>query len=248
MIAGFLMIVIDAPVYKRGWEGKPKGLKQVLWERGFIEEAFVDEYTINPKFGADGDVIPESEDYSLLFFMSTCLDFAGEKTALQNVGHQRGVQVFITPKFHCEIAGEGIEYSWAVAKGKYRRMPLALKKGTKVQFHQLVKDCVTQDVLTTERVRKLSRRAKAYICAYYYLERNKEQDGSVKPASLPEIERLMNLFRIHRSALDFDRQFCTAQVRQAAEHERGTLAHRGAGGRWCHVLLASLLSAAVLFM
>jgi hypothetical protein len=49
----------DAPVYQKGWEGKPKGLKQVLWERGFIEEMFHDEYTINPRCDANGDVIPE---------------------------------------------------------------------------------------------------------------------------------------------------------------------------------------------
>jgi hypothetical protein len=49
--------------------------------------------------------------------------------ALQHVGHKLGVSVIITPKFHAEMAGEGIKYSWGVAKSLYRRMPLDSKKG-----------------------------------------------------------------------------------------------------------------------
>ena len=52
--------------------------------------------------------------------MASCLDFAEEKTALQHVGSELGVSVTITPKFHAELAGEGIEYSWGVTKGVYR--------------------------------------------------------------------------------------------------------------------------------
>jgi hypothetical protein len=39
---------------------------------------------------------------------------------LQYYGRQMGVLVDWTPKCHCELAGEGIEYSWAAAKNKYR--------------------------------------------------------------------------------------------------------------------------------
>jgi hypothetical protein len=53
--------------------------------------------------------------------MASCLDFAEEMTALQHVGSELGVSVIITPKFHAELAGEGIEYSWGVTKGVYRR-------------------------------------------------------------------------------------------------------------------------------
>jgi len=56
--------------------------------------------------------------------MASCQDFAEELTALQHVGQVLGVTVHITPKFHAEMAGEGIEYSWAVCKSVYRKMPL----------------------------------------------------------------------------------------------------------------------------
>jgi hypothetical protein len=34
-----------------------------------------------------------------------------EETALQLLGYQLGAQVMLTSKFHCEFAGEGIEYA-----------------------------------------------------------------------------------------------------------------------------------------
>ena len=35
------------------------------------------------------------------------------------IGRRLGVKVERTPKFHCEMAGEGIEYDWALCKAKY---------------------------------------------------------------------------------------------------------------------------------
>ena len=37
---------------------------------------------------------------------------------LQKLGDKLGVKVESTPKFHCEMAGEGIEYDWGVCKAK----------------------------------------------------------------------------------------------------------------------------------
>ena len=59
--------------------------------------------------------------------MTECADFKQEETALQYLGSQLGVTVRLTPKFHAELAGEGVEYSWAHAKAYYRRMPLSRK-------------------------------------------------------------------------------------------------------------------------
>ena len=61
--------------------------------------------------------------------MASCLDFAEEMTALQHVGHELGVSILTTPKFHAKMAGEGIEYSWEVSKSVYCRMPLDSRKG-----------------------------------------------------------------------------------------------------------------------
>jgi hypothetical protein len=47
-------------------------------------------------------------------------DFCQELTLLQHYDvEQMGVRVDRSPKFHPEIAGEGIEYIWALAKLYY---------------------------------------------------------------------------------------------------------------------------------
>jgi hypothetical protein len=40
------------------WMGKPKGMLQVLWERGFIDEGNLQQYTIDGKKDAYGVLIP----------------------------------------------------------------------------------------------------------------------------------------------------------------------------------------------
>ncbi len=129
--------------------------------------------------------------------MATCLDFAEEMTALHHVGSQLGVSVIITPKFHAELAGEGVEYSWGIAKGMYRRKPLISKK-SKEAFKKLVNDVTNREVLTTKTVRKLSRRARSYICAYYSLYESANRGDDTTKVSLPLIERIVKAFHIGR--------------------------------------------------
>ena len=140
----------------------------------------------------------------------------------------------LTPKFHAELAGEGIEYSWAHAKGQhYRRMPLALKKQGRESFKQLVKESTSPvEQLTEERIRKFAARARAYICTYYCLANTSAagaSGGSNTSNSMVtekqqllynEIERLMKEFKVHRCALDFDRGFVHAELKCAADNQR----------------------------
>jgi hypothetical protein len=79
------------------------------------------------------------------------------KLFFQYLGTQLGVMVLLTPKFHAELAGKGVHYSWAHAKAFYQRMPLSRKRG-RDNFKQLVKDCTCPVyVLTKERLRSLLR-------------------------------------------------------------------------------------------
>ena len=64
------------------------------------------------------------------------------------MGLELGVEVHITPKFHVELAGEGVEYSCGLAKGHYRRQPLRLKR-TKNNFKELVQASIATIVITT---------------------------------------------------------------------------------------------------
>jgi len=197
---------------QKGWEGQPKGLLQVLWERGWIDEGQLEKYTMDPATDDDGEVLEGAEDWSLKCLMASCLDFAQELTALQHVGSELGVSVIITPKSHCELAGEGIEYSWGVTKGVYRRKPLNSKRG-KQSFKVLVHECTSREILSTKTVRKLSRRARAYISAYYSLYESKHNgDDNTQVLTLPLIERVVKAFKNHRAAIDFDAGFVNGFV------------------------------------
>jgi hypothetical protein len=196
---------------RKGWEGQPKGLLHTLWERGWIDANNLDKYTIEIAKDENGDIVEGGEQWSLKYLMATCQDFAGELTALQHVGQVLGVSVLITPKFHAEMAGEGIEYSWAVTKSVYRKMPLESKKG-KDSFKALVSECTSRDVLKTGVVRKLSKQARAYICAYFILQKQQLNNNNSIVLTLPLIDRLMKIFKTHRAAVDFDAGFVQSVI------------------------------------
>jgi len=188
-----------------------------------LDEQQIDKYTVNVAKDNDGQVVDGAENWSLKYLMASCLDFAEEMTALQHVGKELGVSVIISPKFHAEMAGEGIEYSWGISKNVYRKKPLDSKKA-KISFKALVKECTSRDILTTAIVRKLSRRARSYICAYYTLHQqnlanNCENDNRPAALTLPLIERLMKAFKTHRAAVDFDAGFVNSVVSAAIEND-----------------------------
>ena len=202
---------IEERQYVPGWEGAAKGVLQILWERGFINPDCVDRYTMHGTTDDEGNI---NLEYSMLYLIESCLDFAFEITQLQYIGRLLGAEVYITPKFHAEVAGEGVEYSWALSKSHYRRLPLRLKK-TRKEFKELVKASIARNIVTTERTRKFSRRARAYICACraFHDMKKEEHDPNERtnyPLSLPAIEKMVKDFKTHRSALDFDRGFITS--------------------------------------
>ena len=77
------------------------------------------------------------KDFSVKLLKGNCLDFEEEETLLQSMGKEMGVLVDRMPKCHCELAGEGIEYSWGCAKNFYSRVSLKRKKG-KENFRYVV--------------------------------------------------------------------------------------------------------------
>jgi hypothetical protein len=195
---------------KKGWESRQKGLLQVLWERGWIEEAQLHRYTMDIATDGDrGEALEGAENcWSLKCLMASCLGFAEEMTALQHVGSQLGISVIITPNLHAALAGEGVEYSWGIAKGIYRRKPLKSKK-RKEAFKRLVKDVSRsrREILTIETVRKLSKRARAYICAYYALYESQNRGDDTVKLPLPLIKRLVKMLKTDRAVIDFDARF-----------------------------------------
>ena len=220
-------------------QGEAQGFLQVLGERRLIERASLDKYTMD----GQKDTISGNVDLqdSLCSLLGKCKDFKEEATALQCLGTQLGVTILLTPKFHAELAGEGVEYSWAHLKAYYRRMPLSRKRGRN-NFKQLVKDCTCPvNVLTKQKIEKFASRARAYICSSTHHHLNQEQKkqaaeagadqnsvsntrSTIPVAGIPppkqellysEIEWLMKAFKGHRCALDFDRGFVNSEFMDA---------------------------------
>ncbi|KAG7354913.1 hypothetical protein IV203_004269 [Nitzschia inconspicua] len=219
-LAGVHGIAISKSEQKKiiGWVGEPKGLLQVARERGLIDHNNHHLYSANPKKNADGTL---NDEKSLRSIVGQCTDFQNELTHLQVMANELKVQVMFTPKFHAEMAGEGIEYSWGFAKGSYRRKPLQ-KKRKRSDFEDLVDECTNVETeLTKARIRKFSARARAYLCTYHYLAtaeptaaeptaaaiQDNDQEKKQKVPMMDEIERLMKKFKTHRCAFDFDRGF-----------------------------------------
>ena len=83
-------------------------------------------------------------------------DFRDEMTLLQYHITKLGATIECSPKCHPEIAGEGVEYGWALAKMDYRRSPIGEKKG-QYSFLKLIKKCTNNEtVLNIERMRSCS--------------------------------------------------------------------------------------------
>ena len=74
------------------------------------------------------------------------------------------------------------------------------------KFSKLVKNDVTvKEVLTTEMVLKLSRRARSYyICAYYSLYKSANRGDDTTKVSLPLIKRIVRALKTHQAAIDFN--------------------------------------------
>jgi hypothetical protein len=208
---------VEEPLLEHGWVNKPKGLLQVLWERGFIDPAKADllDYVVNDKPGCKG----------LRTMVAELRDFENEETRLQYVGQKLGLMIDRSPKYHPECAGEGIEYSWGCGKGMYRYLPIASKKG-KDNFLKQVRVCLSSKPdtgnLRVSRIRSFARRQRRYICAYDLLHRQ-ETERRQHPATAENeelivvpaiIERYVKHFKCHRCIYDSERGYLGTFLRE----------------------------------
>jgi len=84
--------------------------------------------------------------------------------------------------------------------------------------------CTSREVLTTEMIRKFSRRARSYMLSYKALEIVREEGreegmGDEVDISLDithkQIENMQKIIKSHRVALDFDQGFVTSALKLA---------------------------------
>jgi hypothetical protein len=78
-----ILVTVEECQVKEGWLGKPKGMLQLLWERGWIDSTKVVSgrsmrYSKDGKkedFGEDGKVKDDNLQYVLTYLLSQCKDF-----------------------------------------------------------------------------------------------------------------------------------------------------------------------------
>ena len=84
--------------------GQPKGIKQVLFERGLYVEGMTEK---GPKDGRNVAL-------SMSYVLSQCLDFKNQKSQLQIYIESLGHMCEFLPKYHPELSAS--EQVWGMAK------------------------------------------------------------------------------------------------------------------------------------
>ena len=102
----------------------------------------------------------------------------------------------LSPKYHCEIAGEGVEYDWGLIKKAYRNIPLE-KKNTRDKFNQCFKQAVQS--VSTETTRLFIAKSRRYMLAYKNIQN--------KDITYASIEKFVKKVKTHRSVEHSDVAF-----------------------------------------
>ncbi len=113
-----ISLIETTPKTQLGWEGQPRGMFQILWEHGWIDETNLLKYTVS---GRKKKLCVVEPDTSLKYFLGRRRDFKEKESLLPAQGRCLGITVDLMPKCHCELAGEGIEYSRGCTKKFYRQ-------------------------------------------------------------------------------------------------------------------------------
>ena len=188
-------------------------------------EELTKKYTVKGKKDKNGNIINGS---NLRDVVSNLPDFKEEITLLQYRAEQLGMKIDCSPKFHPEIAGEGIEFCWGAAKNYYRSFSWKEKK-TKENWMRLVKQSTcNKTILPIHRIRLFSRRIRCYMLSYLGIEAAKvkqQEENMPNPPGpdlkIPEmnvqlVERLVKVYKSphksHRNILDSETKFLSSVV------------------------------------
>jgi hypothetical protein len=120
-------------------------------------------------------------------------DFVRETTDLQHLAKEVSdenyeVIVDFTPKYHAEIAGEGVENGWGFSKKILRRLPLERKRDFG-DFTHLVKETLL--MVDPERSRRFRRCCRKYMLAYTTISEEAQENKESASASFDRIEALV---------------------------------------------------------
>ena len=122
-----------------------------------------------------------------------CADFASVKSMLETLVVRAGHLLQLSPKYHAELAGKGIEYDFGKCKWWFRKFGSPSTKGLRVRSLQ----SMGRDVVTLRLARRNARRARDYMRAYAWGHKGLE------------VELAVTKYKCHRAAIDQDFKFVT---------------------------------------
>lgn len=146
----------DVPKLKSGWMGQAKGLLQVCYERGLVDGVSQ----------CGRELFKKYTKATLVQLLADAADFREEITMLQYVAEKCGITVRMSPKYHCEIAGEGIETIWGIGKMLFRKVPLSQRMNVK-DFRGCVRKVFSREKIGWNQLRGAFRMPRAFFLAYY---------------------------------------------------------------------------------
>ena len=147
--------------------------------------------------------------------MSKCLDFTGEQSAMEYLLSRLSdktegfeFRLLTSPKYHCELAGEGVEYCWGLAKRFYRSKGIEEKR-TKERFNRVIRESI--QFVRREHVEKFSAKCRRYMIAY----NTYNCDGDGDTLTYKAIERFVKIAKCHRNIADQDKAFVEKAWKEA---------------------------------
>mmetsp|Transcript_17808 Transcript_17808/g.47436 ORF Transcript_17808/g.47436 Transcript_17808/m.47436 type:complete len:426 (-) Transcript_17808:240-1517(-) len=217
--------VIDAPKgITPPHAGKPIGLATALFQRGLwhpdgmvlrLTSKNVQHYRT---CACEGDaILPCCRAREMVHVMAEQPDFAAQQSALEELVHAQGHRVIFSVKCHPEMAGNGIEYAWGMAKLQFRRRFNDLS--TQRQAENVSKSLSTESVvdkdgvlrsapLCLERVRKYSRRARTYRYLYEkYGEKLQELADERGVTGYDLLENMRKKVSTHRNICELEVEY-----------------------------------------
>jgi hypothetical protein len=146
---------------------------------------------------SDGDVEDEADQHvadptrSMEAATLQCRDFREVRSMLEVVVEEAGHLLMLSPKYHAELAGQGIEYDFGRCKWWFRNHNSHSTAGLREKSMQSMK----LDVVSLRLTRKYARRGRDYQRAYLW------GHGGL------EVETAVKKYKCHRAAIDQSYKF-----------------------------------------
>jgi hypothetical protein len=115
-----------------------------------------------------------------------------------------------SPKCHPELAGVGIEYSWGLAKMKFKR---EINDMVAKNLHLNISRALSTDILSTSQVHKFSRRTRDYRRIYEYMKfRLANKTFNIDSTSFQMLENMRKTYKTHRNIGEIEGKYIKQEL------------------------------------